>query len=91
MKTADKKTSEELNKKAEEAIKKANQTCFITVTELAKYKVSVYVSENSIMIRDNVDMSNSMLIPLDELILNRGKDNTGNQETNTDSSATDEA
>ena len=52
-------------------IEDANKTNFITCTELAKEKIVVYVTEKAVMIRDNVLMENSVLIPFDEFIRHR--------------------
>lgn len=52
-------------------IEEANQTNFITCTELAKEKIVVYVTEKAVMLRDNVLMENSVLIPFDEFIKHR--------------------
>ena len=52
-------------------IEEANQTNFITCTELAKEKIVVYVTEKAVMVRDNVLMENSVLIPFDEFIKHR--------------------
>ena len=52
-------------------IEEANQTNFITWTELAKEKIVVYVTEKAVMVRDNVLMENSVLIPFDEFIKHR--------------------
>lgn len=62
---------DELKAKAEALQKEINKSCFMTVTELAQYRVSIYVSEKAIMIRDNVMSSNSLLIPLDDFISKR--------------------
>lgn len=58
-------------KEVKKLIAEANETCFITCTELAKHKVTVYVTEKAVMIRDNVDMKNSYLVPFDDLISKR--------------------
>ena len=61
----------EQEKKVKKLVEKANETCFITCTELPKYKVVIYVTENTIMIRDNEVMGNSVLIPIDEFVSRR--------------------
>lgn len=74
------------DKEIKKLVNEANQTCFITCTELAKHKVTVYVTEKAVMIRDNVDMKNSYLVPFDELISKRSNDNDTESSTaeNTD-------
>ena len=52
-------------------IEEANQTNFITCTELANEKIVVYVTEKAVMVRDNLLMENSVLIPFDEFIKHR--------------------
>lgn len=52
-------------------IEEANKTCFITVTELSKFGISVYVTEKAIMVRDNKHLENSLLIPYVEFIKRR--------------------